>query len=65
MWEYSTTVSMYVSIPMILPKYCIIFQDHHNTIITVLAFVVWPMTAPNLILKIEAAVNPGPLSLLS
>ena len=50
---------------MIFPKYCIILQDHHHTVITVPALVVWPVTAPNLILKIEAAVNPGPLSLLS
>ena len=54
-----------IIIPMIFPKYCIILQDHHYTIITVPALVVWPVTVPNLILKIEAAVNPGPLSLLS
>ena len=38
--------------PVILPKYLIVLQDHHHTVITVPALVVWLVTAPNLITKI-------------
>ena len=56
-----------VRIPVILPKYLIVPQDHHHTVITVPALVIWLVTAPNLIsiIQIQATVNPGPLTLLS
>ena len=54
-----------VRIPVILPKYLIVPQNHHNTVITVPALVIWLVTAPNLIIKIQASVNPGPLTLLA
>ena len=52
-------------IPMILPKYFIVPQHHDHTVITIPALVVWSIAVPNLITKIWATVDPGPITFLS